>query len=122
MSKTLQTFNIIRQRRAPNEATTIWGWQAYRQDVLFAPDPYNTLLPCLDYRNHFIYEVEDKPEHRGIPAFMCSCGSASVVIGVDAYKSDTSPQGLVFACLLHNCVIDPKTQELYGRHADGSRG
>ena len=95
-----QKFSVIRQWGSPNEVTTIWGWKAYRQKRLFAPDPYNTLLPCLDYSDHFIYEVPDKPEHRGIPSFMCTCGSVAVVVGVDAYRSDSSPEGLVFACLM----------------------
>jgi len=141
MSKSLQAFNIVRQVGEPDEATTIWGWVAYRQKELFAPEPYNTLIPCLHYDNHFIYEVPEKPEHKGIPAFLCTCGSAAVVIGPGAYIHDasmsnfkqveivTSPdnvkmfrvtRGYVFACLLRNCVVDPKTHEIYGKHADGS--
>ena len=141
MTKATQKFNIIRQRGEPNEVTTLWGWKAFRQKELFAPDPYNTLVPCLHYDNHFIYEVPEKSEHQGVPAFMCTCGSAAVVIGPGAYIHDASvsnfkqvevsvlpdnqkiikiTRGFVFACLLRNCVIDPKTQELWGKHADGS--
>ena len=120
MTKTLQTFNIIRQRGEPNEVTTIWGWKAYRQEKLFAPEPYNTLIPCLKYDNHFIYEVKDSPETRGIPAFLCTCGANAVLVGIKTYKSDASPEGLVFACMFRNCIVDPKTGELHGHHADGS--
>ena len=148
MTKTLQTFNIIRQRGEPNEVTTIWGWKAFRQEKLFAPDPYNTLIPCLHYDNHFLYEIPlelsmKNPKLYGdkIPSFVCTCGGVAGVVGPGAYLHDASisdfknvnvvvtpenlrvvkiTKGFVFACLLRNCVVDPKTQEFWGKHADNS--
>ena len=117
-----QTFNIIKQRNSPNEAVTIFGDKVFRQEKLFAPEPYNTLLPVLQYGNHFIYEIPDNPRFIGhnFPAFMCSCGSWAGIIGISGYKNDASPEGLVFACAHHNIIVDPKTGELWGKHADGS--
>ena len=141
MTKALQTFNIVRQIGEPNKVMTIWGWEAYRQKELFAPEPYNTLIPCLHYDNHFIYEISDKPEHKNIPAFLCTCGSVAVVIGPGAYIHDASmsnfrqvevevlpnntrmvkiTRGYVFACMFRNCIVDQETHEIYGKHADGS--
>ena len=129
MTNYRKAVNIIRKSGAPMEATTIWGWKAYRSEVLYAPEPYDTLFPCLDYRNHFVYEVPleltmKNPKIYGnfTPAFMCTCGSAAGVIGVDAYKHDASPQGFVFACMFHNNIVNPKTGEIHGKHADGSIG
>jgi hypothetical protein len=120
-------FNIIRQWNSPNEVTTIWGWKAFREEKLFAPDPYNTFFPCLNYDNHFIYEIPDwrvaqDPKAYGgqITAFMCTCGAPAVLIGVDAYRNDANPEGLVFGCMFRNNRVDPETGELTGRHADGS--
>jgi len=116
-----QKFSVIRHWGSPNKATTIWGFDVVREKQLFAPDPYNTFFPCLDYDNHFIYEVPNRPDTVGIPSFMCTCGSAAILIGVEAYKNDASPEGLVFACMFRNSVVNPKTGELWGRHADGSK-
>ena len=134
-----RSSQVIRQHGEPNEAMTIFGFKAYREKELFAPDPYFTLVPCLHYDNHFIYEVPK--EYKGAPAFMCTCGSAAVVVGPGSYIHDASisnfksvevavtpenvrmfkiTRGFVFACLLRNCVVDPTTEEIWGKHGDGS--
>ena len=128
---TYQTFNIIKHRGTPNEAEVVIPlkngkaiqFRAFRQEHLFAPAPYNTLITCLPYDNHFIFEVPDDPMFltENFPAFLCTCGSYAVVIGIESYKSDLSPEGLVFACYHRNGYVDPETHELYGRHADGSK-
>ena len=122
-------FNIIKHRGSPNEAYVeiplgddVIKFKAFRQEHLFAPHPYDALIPCLDYDNHFIYEIPDDPmfAKHNFPAFMCTCGSYAIIIGNDAYKTDASPEGLVWACYWRNGFVDPETHELYGKHADGS--
>jgi len=87
-----QKFNIIKHRGSPNEAMTIWGWTAIRQKSLFVAEPYFAMIPCLDYDNHFIYEVPE--EYINVPSYMCTCGSMGVIIGSKSYKKDATPEGL----------------------------
>ena len=123
---TLHTFNIIKHRGSPTEAETVWGWTAHKYDEFFVENfmvgghSYTGFIPVLDYGNHFLYEVPDNLETRGCPSFMCTCGSFGVVLGIDAYKEDQSPEGLKFACYFRNGLIDKETGELHGKHADGS--
>jgi len=140
MGKLNKGIKVVRQLGEPNSAVTPFGLKVYREKELFAPDPYNTLIPCLHYSDHFIYEI---PEKYPGNSFMCTCGSPAVVVGPGAYINDASmsnfksvkvvrtpdnvnvvkiTRGFVFACMFRNCIVDPKTGELHGRHADGSRG
>ena len=139
MSKNLkQPFNIIRQHGEPNKAVTLDGLTVSREKHLYFEDI--GIVPCLHYDNHFIYEI---PFSAGVvgPAFMCTCGSAAVVVGPGSYIHDASisnfakvevtvspenvrvvkiTRGFVFACLLRNCVVNPTTQEIWGKHGDNS--
>ena len=142
MSKNLkQPFSIIRQHGEPNKATTHFGLEVFRQKELFAPDPYFTLVPCLHYSDHFIYEIPQM--YANTLPFMCTCGSMAIVVGPGAYIHDASisnfkqvevtitpenvrimkiTRGFVFACMFRNCFIDKETREIWGKHADGSMG
>jgi len=62
---------------------------------------------CAPYDNHFVFKDMSRI---GWTTF-CTCGSAAVVVGYDAYKQDASAQGALLVCLVH-------TQS--GKHADGS--
>lgn len=65
------------------------------------------MVKCAPYDNHFVYRYTKR---MGWTTF-CTCGSPSVIVGYDAYKQMSSPQGMLLVCLYH-------TQT--GRHADGS--
>ena len=121
-----QTFNIIKHRGSLTEATTLHGKHVVKQDKLFVQNfpvgmtAYSGFIPCADYQNHFIYEVEDSIQTRGLPAYMCTCGAPAIVVGYDAYKQDQSMEGMQFVCSFRNGMINEETGEPYGRHSDGS--
>lgn len=121
-----QTFNIIKHRGTLDEAVTLHGDKVTKQDKLFVIDfpvgfgTYTGFIPCLDYGNHFIYEVKDSIHTRGLPAFMCTCGAPAIVIGYDGYSKDQSFEGLQFACSFKNGMFNEETGEMYNKHADGS--
>ena len=134
-------ITIIRQHGEPKEAITAFGLKVFREKELFAPEPYNTLVPCLHYSDHFIYEIPQ--EYKNTLPFMCTCGSMAMVVGPGAYIHDASisnfkrvevsvvpgnvrvvriTRGFVFACMFRNCFVDKETREPWGKHADGSKG
>lgn len=136
-----QTFNVIRRKGTPNEAVTTWGWTAHRMKEIYVDEPYFAMIPCLDYDNHFIYEVPWKPEHIGTPGHMCTCGSQAFIVGIKAYEKDASPMiksslvevdgvtyevategatGMVFACYFRNILRNTENGDPWGKHADGS--
>ena len=79
-------------------------------------------MPCLDYENHFIYEIPDDIFTRGYPSYMCTCGSFAVVAPTSAFSKDTSQPGLAFVCYYHHIAVDEKTGKKLNRHADNSYG
>lgn len=93
-------FNIIRYYGEPKKAT-VKGMTFYRQEKLFVPSPYNRFVPCAPYDDNFIFEIPDSPKTKGMPAFMCSCGSYAEVVGMSGYSKDASPSGLMLVCHLH---------------------
>ena len=121
-----QRFNILKHRGTLTEATTLHGDTVTKQDKLFVIDfpvgmtVYTGFIPCLDYENHFIYEVPDRIETRGLPAYMCTCGAMAFVVGADAYAEDQSFEGMQFACSFRNGMINEETGDPYGKHSDGS--
>ena len=121
-----QRFNILKHRGTLTEATTLHGDVVTKQDKLFVIDfpvgmtQFTGFLPCLDYGNHFIYEVKDSIETKGLPAFMCTCGAPAIAIGYDAYSKDGSFEGMQFACSFKNGMMNEETGEPYNKHADGS--
>lgn len=123
---TIQTFNIIKHRGTLTEATTLHGDIVTKQDKLFVIDfpvgmtVYTGFIPCIDYENHFIYEVKDSIQTRGLPSYMCTCGAPAIAIGYNAYAEDQSFAGMQFACSFRNGMINEETGEPYGKHSDGS--
>lgn len=101
-------FNIIRYRGTPNKATTLLGFEVYRQESLFVGGSYNRLLPCAPYSEHFLYEIP--PKYKNTSAYMCTCGSYAEVVGLSGYENDASPSGLMLVCHLHAS---------FGRHNNG---
>ncbi len=92
------SFNIIRYRGQPNKATTLDGYNVYRQEKLFVPE-LGRFVQCAPYDDHFIYEEPSgKP---GRSSYMCTCGSAAIVAGFSGYEGQASPSGFMLLCLLH---------------------
>ena len=123
-----QKFSIIRSRGDLNQATLVTGETVHRQDQLFVENlsvagrNYTGFVPCLDYRNHFIYETPLNANYKGYPAQMCTCGSMAVVAPTDSFRKDTSQPGLAFVCYMHHLAQSEETGKNINRHADGSYG
>ncbi len=101
-------FNIIRYRGQLNKATTLDGYDVYRQEKIFVKE-LKRFVPCAPYEEHFIYEEPSgKP---GRSSYMCTCGSAAIIAGLSGYENQASPSGFMFLCLLH---------ATHGRHSDTS--
>lgn len=81
---------VIRHLGEPQEAQTLHGQTVYRQDKLWV-DQWGTLISCTPYDDHFIYESPDKTA--GSPTYMCTCGSAAVIVG--------QADGAMFVCMMH---------------------
>jgi len=126
MSNVTQRFNIIKNRGTLTEATTLHGDKVTKQDKLFVQEfpvgmtVFTGFIPCIDYENHFIYEVPNNEKTIGLPAYMCTCGAIAVAVGYDAYKDDQSFAGMQFVCMFRNGMLDQETGKLLKRHADGS--
>lgn len=93
-------MKILRYYGEPKKATFM-GKDVYRKATLFAPYPYNRFIPCAPYDDNFIFEVPDSPATKGIPSFMCTCGSFAEVVGMSGYANNASPSGLMWVCNLH---------------------
>ena len=121
-----QTFNIIKHRGSPQTGETVWGDKVERQDQLFITNlsvggqVYNGFIKCVPYDNHFIFEIPDRPETKGHPSFMCSCGSFAVVLIPDSYDGDMSREGLQLGCYFRHILFNEDTGKFWGKHADGS--
>lgn len=106
-SSTFQTFNIIKFKGSPKNATLIDGSTVEKQDSIFIPQ-LGAFIPCAPYDNHFIYLVPVKIVG---PSLMCTCGSPAVWVGSDVYEAMASPAGALLVCLHHMN---------YTKHLDGS--
>lgn len=82
---------VIRHLGEPREARTLRGTIVTRQDKLWVDD-WGTFVSCAPYDDHFLYLSPDKTP--GSPTFMCTCGSAAVVI-------NPMGSGHMFVCLMH---------------------
>lgn len=116
--KSVHTFSIIHHFNSPNEAITLDGYLIYREDKLFFHQ-IGRFVRCAEYDTHFLYL--DPLWKKGIVGRwspMCTCGSAAVIVGYNAYKDDASPSnggsdlvpGELIVCLSHAQT---------GRHSDG---
>jgi len=128
MTNTTQKFNIIKQRGSPHEAVLHTGEKVCRQEKLFVQNfnvggqVFTGFIPCLDYRNHFIYETPINESYAGYPAHMCTCGSFAVIAPTDSFRKDTSQPGLAFVCYHHHIAVSEETGKKIDKHADGSYG
>jgi hypothetical protein len=99
---------IVRNHNDPRNAVTLGGVPVQREDKIYLPS-HQQWLPVLQTSMHFVFRDASHP--RGSTLF-CTCGSAAVVVGYDAYEKYQSYMGNeVLAC--HNFIQ-------YGVHADGS--
>ena len=121
-----QRFNINKHLGSLTEATTLHGDKVFKQDRIFVIDfpvgmgVYTGFIECADYQNHFIYEVKDSIETKGLPAYLCTCGAIAVVVGSEGYAADASPQGMMFVCMFRNGMFNEDTGKYLYKHADGS--
>jgi len=92
------SFQIIRHKGDLTKATTLDGYDVYRQEKLFVEE-MGRFIPCAPYEEHFIYEEPSKK--KGTSSYLCSCGSVSVIAGISGYEKNASPSGFMFVCLLH---------------------
>jgi len=116
MSK-YETFNIIKYHGTPKTATLIDNTKVSWQKELYIEEE-NRIIPCIDYDNHFIYQV---PNHIYLEStgsrYMCTCGSPAVWTGPSGYSFGASGQKLIMVCMVftQNFMTYGK-----GLHADGS--
>lgn len=97
------SFSVIKQRGSPKEATTVDGIKVHKQDSVVCENPFDTNIPrelvkieCVDYHNeHFVYL--DPVNKRGRWFAWCTCGSPSVIIAREAYKTENP----MLACYFH---------------------
>ena len=121
-----QTFNIVRNVGDPKEATTIFGFKVTKEDKVFVQNltvgsqNYTGFVPILNYGNHFCYELSDRIETKGYPAYMCTCGSFAAFFGSSAYSTESAAQGLVLACYYRHALFSEDTGKFIHKHADGS--
>lgn len=100
-SKLLSAVTIIRHAGDLNHATTQLGQKIERKQSLFIPE-WGYSVNCAPYEEHFIYKTDERI--KGLPGYMCTCGSAAVVANPEKAKSR------LFVCLLHATT---------GKHAVG---
>lgn len=102
----------IKHKGDPNTATTLDNFKVEREEHLYYPEPTKErFVKCAPYDNHFLYrDPSGKP---GRWWAMCTCGSPAVIVGYNAYRSDSSPTrtGELVVCYQHVQT---------GLHADGS--
>lgn len=101
-------MKIVRNLNSPKEATLTDGRRVYRKDYDYLPS-HHTTLPYLQTAMHFCFR-----DGRMLGStLMCTCGSAGIVVGYEAYRRWQSKYigAEVIAC--HNFIQ-------YGVHADGS--
>ena len=101
-----QLANVIRGRGTIKRTTNKDGETVERQSSIYLAS-HQQWYPCLPTDNHFVY----KTKNIGVST-MCTCGSASVVVGYGQYKKWSSWIG--------NEVLVCQSLVQYGRHADGS--
>lgn len=99
---------VIRNTGDPHRAKTLNGKDVERQKEIWIPS-YHAYIPVLQTSMHFCYRDPSNP--RGTTLF-CTCGSAAVVVGFEAYRKLNSFMGHeVMVCLYYI---------QYGVHSDGS--
>jgi len=86
------TFGVIQHRGQVRKAETAKGATVEREEYLFVPE-WGQFIQCAPYDEHFIYQDPDGPI--GGSAFLCTCGSAAVVINPER------DSGRMFVCLMH---------------------
>ena len=90
--ETPTSYNIIKTRGSPTEATTESGHHVSKEDFVIIPSPFDVsqmvTVQCADYHNeHFVYIdplffLELKPDDpRKFWFAMCTCGSKAVIVG-----------------------------------------
>lgn len=94
----METFGIVHHRGRVNRATTLHGDIVERQEQIFIEE-WGGFVPCAPYDEHFVYENPDQTP--GASSFMCTCGSAAVVVNPERGA------GRLFVCLFH---------QTYGSH------
>ena len=102
-------MNIIRSHGTPNKVTLVDGTEIFndKSNKIWIPE-YGTFILCVEYGNHFIFEV---PIRIKGPAWLCSCGSPAVTVGMKAYAHLSSDKEAMIVCQQHTT---------HNRHADGS--
>lgn len=102
-------MQIIRSYNTLKKVTLFDGTEIFNDklDKMYVPE-YGAFIRKVEYGNHFIFEV---PVRIKGPAWMCSCGSSSVLVGVKAYGHLSSYKDAMIVCQHHTT---------FNRHADGS--
>lgn len=99
---------VVRNHNDPHNATTLNGVPVHREERIYLPS-YQQWFHTLPTSMHFVFRDASAP--RGSTLF-CTCGSAAIIVGYEAYKNLNSYiEREVIAC--HNYIQ-------YGVHADGS--
>jgi hypothetical protein len=103
-------FNIIKFKGSPTTVTLYDGTviQKSSDEFVYVPEYYG-LVRKAPYDNHFLFELPKKLKG---PSYMCSCGSAAVFIGSNAYAHLGSREGMMLVCHHHTT---------FNVHADGAK-
>jgi hypothetical protein len=92
-------FTLIKHAGDPNRAT-FEGITVERQEKLFIYE-WGGFVGCAPYDEHFIFEIPQVRKRPGLSEYLCTCGSAAIVIHPE------SPQKRLFCC---------QFEALYGLH------
>lgn len=98
VNKKSPPFQIIRHRGQPRKGQLPDGTWIYAEDKMFIEE-YRGFVPTAPYSDHFIYRM---PKNSLGSAYMCSCGSPAIIVGISGYVHDASPQGKLMVCMAHS--------------------
>jgi hypothetical protein len=125
------SFNIIKSRGSPDQATTLTGHLVTKKEMVIIPSPFDGVsmisITCADYHDeHFVYIdpmfEKDLPENeeRSYWFAMCTCGSPAAIIGGGdvARHEGTNERGAFDNMLVCQFYYQTLIVHGYGYHAN----
>lgn len=87
-------FTLIKHVGEPNKAE-FEGVTVTRQEKLFIRE-WKALVRCTPYDNHFVFEIPHSRKKMGMSEYLCTCGSAAVVVKLENERER------MFVCLFYH--------------------